>query len=104
MSDRKIPARVGAFDAAVRRAIEEANDNSWSYRGNSFRTGEVVELADQDVSESTARRALKDAAALGWVRNKGNKWKPGHRAKSYVPSDDLDALEDALEDAVQSQP
>lgn len=93
-----VSARVAAFDAAVRRAIEEANDDSWSYRSG-FETSDVARAIDQDVSERTVRRALHDAAALGWVRDQRQKWKAGPRAEEYVLAADVEDGPD-VEDVV----
>lgn len=95
MSDEhEASGRVAAFAAVVDLAIEEAEDDSsrW-YSG--FSRGDVEQRVsrdyDVDVSTTTVHRALKDAAALGWVEDKRQDWDAGARAESYrsTPDDEI---------------
>lgn len=90
-----VPARVLAFDAAVRVAVEKAPETSRWYR--TFTSKVVESKLDGDASSRTIRRAIKDAEALGWVqkpRPTAQKWEPGPRAEAISESgdagDDLD--------------
>lgn len=78
---REIPARVLAFDAALAVAAEKAEESgTWSRR---FTTADVAERVEEDVSERTVRRALKDAEQLERVERASHqkKWTPGERAQ-----------------------
>lgn len=83
--------RVAAFDVIVRKAIDEAQDDNsgWSLYGSGFDRQDVVDELRQDVSVRTVDRALKDAAALGWVEDKRQGWDAGERAEEYQPAPDL---------------
>ena len=86
MSEHEPSGRVAAFEAVVRLAIEEANDDSgWSYRSG-FDRSDVEREISQDVSTRTVDRALKDAAALGWVDDRRQGWDAGPRASEYEPA------------------
>lgn len=83
MGEHEPSGRVRAFDAAVRLAIEEANtEHSFSYHAGLER-GEVLDELDGEVSERTVDRALKDAAALGWLTDDRQGWGAGERAEKY---------------------
>jgi hypothetical protein len=76
-----VPARVVAFDATVRAAVEKAPETSrWHRR---FTSGCVKRKLDGEASDRTIRRAI-DAEALGWLtkpRPTATKWEPGPRAE-----------------------
>ena len=87
MSDHTPSGRVAAFEAIVRLAIEEANDEStWSYQSG-FDRSDVEREINQNVSTRTVDRALKDAASLGWVKDRRQGWDAGSRAENYQPAE-----------------
>jgi hypothetical protein len=87
MSDHDPSGRVAAFDAIVELAIEEANDDSdWSLYSGFDRS--EVEKQVQHVSTRTIDRALKDAAALGWVTDDRQGWDAGPKAEMYQEASD----------------
>lgn len=89
MSAHEPSGRVAAFEAIVRLAIEEAHDDSgWSYRSGIDR-GDVEREVSADVSLRTIDRALKDAAALGWLEDRRQGWDPGDRAEEFHPAVNL---------------
>ena len=84
--------RSAALSAAISLAVEEAADDSgWSYRSG-FDRSDVEKRAQEQsgisVPTRTAHRALKDAAALGWVRDERQGWDAGERAEEYQPTPD----------------
>ena len=82
-------ARTAAFDAVVRLAIDGVHEDSgWGYQPD-FETVDVVEAASVEVSDRTARRAAKGAAALGWVEDRMQGWDSGPRAEEFAgPGDE----------------
>jgi len=84
MSEHEPSGRVVAFETVLSLAVEEAEGSSsrWS-RG--FGRGDVEKRIrrrhDADVSTRTVDRALKDAAALGWVEDRRQGWDAGERAE-----------------------
>lgn len=77
--EREIPARVAVVEAAVRVVIE---DLGTGWRGK-FRYDDVRQQMDREVSDRTIRRGLKDAAAMGWVKDRRQGWGPGPLAEQY---------------------
>jgi len=90
MSDHEPSGRVAAFAAVVDLAIEET-DRETAYPWQSgFQRSDVEERVRReygaDVSTTTVHRALKDAAALGWVTDERQGWDAGERAEQYEPA------------------
>ena len=88
MSESEVSARVLAFDAVVRTAIEHTGKARWS---RTFKTGAVTSKIDGEVSERTVRRALHDAHSLGWVDRgaaRSRRWTPGPLAERYEEKED----------------
>lgn len=77
----EVPSRQRGLDAAIRTAIEKANESSRWHR--TFSSDRVQKNAEGDVPDRTMRRALHDARHLGWIEKKRNKWAPGPQAESY---------------------
>ena len=92
MSEHEPSGRVAAFEAVVRLAIAEADDDG-GYLWTGFDRSEVVSLIQQDVSTRTVDRALKDAAALGWVDDRRQGWDAGPRAEEYQPAENPNPVE-----------
>lgn len=97
MTDRSIPGRSRALDAAISLAIEaaeESDDSGFSlFREPDVLVDDVEREAEGDVSTRTARRGTKDAAALGWLTDETRGFDVGPRAREVVDdSDDLDPI------------
>jgi ribosomal protein L40E/rubrerythrin len=94
-----VPARVLAFDATIRAAVEKAPETSrWHRR---FTSRFVKRKLDGEASDRTIRRAMKDAEALGWVEKKrptATKWEPGPRAEEISGEAGADDLVDDEDD------
>ena len=87
--ERDVPARQRALSAAILLALEEAESDSsdWRYRSD-VETSAVVSRADGEVSPRTARRACRDAIALGWLEDRrGEGWDLGPVAEENAPDD-----------------
>lgn len=95
MSDEHEPsARTSAFAAAVDLAIEESESDKPRWRAGFSRSDVEERARDEygaDVSTATVHRALKDAAALGWVEDNRQGWADGFRAQKYAtaPTDEI---------------
>ena len=88
MGEHEPSGRVAAFEAIVRLAIDEANDDSFGWRSGIERS-EVEREISTDVSTRTVDRALRDAVALGWLEDRPQGWEPGERAEDYHEAVDL---------------
>lgn len=76
---REIPARVAVVEAAIRVVVEQKG-TSW---GDRFSADDVRAEMQQDASDRTIRRGLKDAAAMGWVDDRRQGWRYGDLADEY---------------------
>jgi len=89
MTEHEPSGRVLAFEAIVRLAIEEANEDSgWGHRPDLERADVEREISGE-VSTRTVDRALRDAAALDWLEDRRQGWDAGPRAEDYHPAIDL---------------
>jgi predicted NodU family carbamoyl transferase len=80
--------RVAAFDAVVSLALEEAQSDGATYWGRDVDRSEVERRvrreSDVQVSTRTVDRALKDAASLGWLKDRRKGWDIGPRAEEWT--------------------
>jgi len=77
--EREIPARVAVVEATIRVVVQDLG-SGW---GKRFTADDVRDEMNADASGRTIRRGLKDAAALGWVKDRRQGWEPGPLAEQY---------------------